>query len=144
MWLKESCFPECWKATSVVPVFKNIGRGLWLKNTTLLAFFLWLGKSGLLITSSDVVSFLIFSMVSGLPNQLQIFSQLYLIELLGFLADLGLNCGFGHIYWRNPNGKLHFLCSVSCGTWYIQRFRQGVTCWSTSQTGILWNIRPGI
>ena len=22
------------------------------------------------------------------------------------------NCGFGHIYWRNPNGKLHFLCSV--------------------------------
>ena len=22
------------------------------------------------------------------------------------------NCGFGHIYWRNLNGKLHFLCSV--------------------------------
>ena len=21
------------------------------------------------------------------------------------------NCGFGHIYWRNPYGKLHFLCS---------------------------------
>ena len=24
------------------------------------------------------------------------------------------NCGFGHIYWRNLNGKLHFLCSVIC------------------------------
>ena len=23
--LKESCFPDCWKVTSVVPVFKNIG-----------------------------------------------------------------------------------------------------------------------
>ena len=22
------------------------------------------------------------------------------------------NCGFGHIYWRNLNRKLHFLCSV--------------------------------
>ena len=29
----------------MVPVFKNIGRGLWLKNTTLLVFFLWSGKS---------------------------------------------------------------------------------------------------
>ena len=24
--LKESCFPECWKVLSVVPVFKNIGE----------------------------------------------------------------------------------------------------------------------
>ena len=22
------------------------------------------------------------------------------------------NCGFGHIYWRNLNGKLYFLCSA--------------------------------
>ena len=22
------------------------------------------------------------------------------------------NCGFGHIYWRNPNKKLQFLCNV--------------------------------
>ena len=34
--------------------------------------------------------FLISSMVLGLLNQLQIFSQLYLIELLGLLTDLGL------------------------------------------------------
>ena len=24
--LKESCFPECWKVLSVVPVFENIGE----------------------------------------------------------------------------------------------------------------------
>ena len=24
MCLKESCFPDCWKASSVVPVFKNV------------------------------------------------------------------------------------------------------------------------
>ena len=24
MWLKESCFPDCWKVSSVVPVFINI------------------------------------------------------------------------------------------------------------------------
>ena len=25
MCLKESCFPDCWKYSSVVPVFKNVG-----------------------------------------------------------------------------------------------------------------------
>ena len=24
--LKESCFPDCWKVSSVLPVFKNIGE----------------------------------------------------------------------------------------------------------------------
>ena len=43
--LKESCFPDYWKVSSVVPVFKNVGKGLQLKATALLAFFLWLVKS---------------------------------------------------------------------------------------------------
>ena len=30
--LKESCFPDCWKAASVVPVFKNVGKGSTAKN----------------------------------------------------------------------------------------------------------------
>ena len=45
MCLKESCFPDCWKVSSVVPVFKNVGEGLLLKTTALLVFFLWLVKS---------------------------------------------------------------------------------------------------
>ena len=43
--LKESYFPDCWKVSSVVPVFKNVGKGLLLKTTALLVFFLWLVKS---------------------------------------------------------------------------------------------------
>ena len=30
--LKESCFPDCWKVSSVVPVFKNLGEGSTSKN----------------------------------------------------------------------------------------------------------------
>ena len=30
--LKESCFPDCWKVSSVVPVFKNLGEGSTAKN----------------------------------------------------------------------------------------------------------------
>ena len=42
--LEESCFPDCWKVSSVVPVFKNVGKSLQLKITTLLVFFRWLVK----------------------------------------------------------------------------------------------------
>ena len=30
--LKESCFPDCWKVSSVVPVFKNLGETSAAKN----------------------------------------------------------------------------------------------------------------
>ena len=43
--LKESCFPDCWKVSSVAPVFKNVGKGFLLKTTALLVFFPWLVKS---------------------------------------------------------------------------------------------------
>ena len=43
--LKESCFPDCWKVSSVVLVLRILGKRLQLKTTTLLAFFLWLVKS---------------------------------------------------------------------------------------------------
>ena len=44
----------------------------------------------LLITQGNVVFFPISSMVLDLLDQLQILSQLYLIELLGVLTSLGL------------------------------------------------------
>ena len=43
--LKEFCFPDCWKVSSVVPVFKNVGERSTLETTALLVFFLWLAKS---------------------------------------------------------------------------------------------------
>ena len=42
--LKESCFPDCLKVLLVVPVFM-LGKGLQLKTTALLIFFLWLIRS---------------------------------------------------------------------------------------------------
>ena len=30
--LKESCFPDCWKVSSVAPVFKNVGERSTAKN----------------------------------------------------------------------------------------------------------------
>ena len=41
--LKESCFAGCWKVSSVVPVYKNVGERS--TATTLLVFFLLLIKS---------------------------------------------------------------------------------------------------
>ena len=32
MCLKESCFPDCWKVSSMVPVFKNVGERSTTKN----------------------------------------------------------------------------------------------------------------
>ena len=43
--LKESCFPDCGKVSSVVPVFKNVGERPTAKTTALLVFFLWLIKT---------------------------------------------------------------------------------------------------
>ena len=79
-----------------------LGRGLRLKSTTLLVFLLWLVKSlkNLLIALRNGASFLISSMVKGLSNQLQIFRQLYLIELVGSLIGLGLLEPWHIIYLR--------------------------------------------
>ena len=43
--LKESCFPDCWKVSLVVPVFKNVKKSSTGKTNALLVFFLWLVKS---------------------------------------------------------------------------------------------------
>ena len=45
MCLKEFCFLDCWKVSSVVPVFKNVRERSTDKNYSLSVFFLWLVKS---------------------------------------------------------------------------------------------------
>ena len=45
---------------------------------------------------------------------------MHLIELLGILIDMGYS---------------------SYSSWYMQGFRQGLACWSSSQSYLLWNFR---
>ena len=90
--LKESCFPDCWKVSLVVPVFKNVGERSTAKNYHLLVskVFEKLANNRIVDHLENVAFLLISSMILGLLDQLQVFLQLYLIELLGLLTGLGL------------------------------------------------------
>ena len=76
-------------------------KGLLLKTITLLTFLVVgkvfvvnllsaVGKSFGKLTERNVVFFLISSMILGLFDQLQIFSQLYVAGLQWFLIGIGL------------------------------------------------------
>ena len=78
--LKESCFPDCWKASSVVPVFKNVGERSTAKNYRPVSLLSVVSKVFEKLVNNRIVDhlekcglFLISSMVLGLLNQLQIF-----------------------------------------------------------------------
>ena len=73
MCLKESCFPGCWKISSVVPVFKNVGEKSTAKNN---------GPVSLL--------YVVSKFFEKLVNNTIVDHQLCLIELLGLLTGLGL------------------------------------------------------
>ena len=77
--LKESSFPNCWKVSSVVFVFRNVGERSTAKNYRPVSLLSVVSKVfeklvvGLLITQRNVAFFLISSMVLGFLDQLQIF-----------------------------------------------------------------------
>ena len=86
----ESCFPNCWKVSSVVPVFKNVGERSTAKNYRPVSLLSVVSKVFEKLVNNRIVDHLekcgLFSrMTLGFLDQLQIFSlsQLYLIELLG-------------------------------------------------------------
>ena len=91
--LKEYCFLDCWKISSVVPVFKNVGKRSTAKNYCPVSLLSVVIKVLRKLVNNRIVDHLekrgLFS-VLGLLDQLQILSQLYLIELLGPLTGLGL------------------------------------------------------
>ena len=83
--LKESCFPDCWKVSSVVPVFKNVGERSTAKNYRLVSLLSVVSKVFERPANNGVVDhlekcgtfFLISRMVLGLLDQLQIFLQVF-------------------------------------------------------------------
>ena len=78
--LKESCFPDCWKVSSVVPVFKNVGERSTAKNYHPVSLLSEVSKVFEKLVNNRIVDhlekcglFLISSMVLGLLDQLRIF-----------------------------------------------------------------------
>ena len=67
--LKESCFPDCWKVSSVVPVFKNVGERSTAKN---------------------------YHPVSLLPVVSKVFEKLVNIRIVDHLEQSGRFSGFQH------------------------------------------------
>ena len=77
---KEICFPDCWKVSSVVPAFKNVGERSTAKNYRLFSLLSVVSKVFGKLVNNRIVDhlencrlFLISSMVLGLLDQLQIF-----------------------------------------------------------------------
>ena len=126
--LKESCFSDYWQVSSVVSVFKTVGERFTAKNYHPVSLFSVVSKVLEKLVNNKIVDhlkkcglFFISSVVLGLLDQLQIFSQLYLIELLG-------------IFVRSY---------LSCSSWCIQGFWHGLASWSPQTLG-LWCFRSDI
>ena len=78
--LKGFCFPDCWKVSSEVPVFKNVGERSTAKNFRPISLLSVVSKVFEKLVNNRIVDhlekcglFLISSMLLGLLNQLQIF-----------------------------------------------------------------------
>ena len=81
----------------MVPVFKNVGERPAAENYHPVSLLSLVSKVFEKLASNRIVDhlekcvfFFISSMVLGIFDQLQIFIQLYLIELLGLFIGLGL------------------------------------------------------
>ena len=70
LWTTASA--DCWKFSTVVHIFKNVGKGVRLKTVTLLVFFVWLDNR-LVDHLEKYDLFTMSSMVLGLFNERQFF-----------------------------------------------------------------------
>ena len=89
MCLKESCFPDCWKVSLVVPVFKNVGERSTAENYRPVSLLYVVSKVFKKLVNNRIVDHLKNCGLFSDFDQLQIFWQFCLIELLGLLAGLG-------------------------------------------------------
>ena len=95
--LKESCFLDCSKVSSLVLVFESVGGRSTAKNYQPVSLLSVVSKvfeksaNNRMVDHLEKCAFLLISsMILGFLNQLQIFLQLCLIELLGVLTGVGL------------------------------------------------------
>ena len=84
MCLKQSCFPDCWKDSLVVSLFKNVGERSTAKNYGPVGLLFVVSKVLEKLVNNPIVDYLekcsltsVSSMVLCLLDQLQIFRQCF-------------------------------------------------------------------
>ena len=97
MCQKESCFPDCWKVSLVVPVFKNVGERYTAKNYCSVSLLSVVNKVNEKLVNNRIIDHLencgFFSDFQYGFRSSQSTSDLLtvvLIELPGLLTGLGL------------------------------------------------------
>ena len=110
-YLKESCFPDCWKVSSVVPIFNNVGEKHTAKNYRLVSLLSVVSKVFEKLVNNRIVDhlekcgpFSDFQYGFRSSQSTVDFSQLHLVELLGLLTGLGLLELWHLIYLRLLTG----------------------------------------
>ena len=122
MCLKESCFPDCWKVSLVVPVFKNVGERSTAKNYR------------------PVILLSVFS---------KVFEKLVNNRIVDHLEKYGLFSNFQYGF-RTCRSTADLLTVVSDRinrsgatrpvSLDIKGFWQSLACLLSSQTEVLWNF----
>ena len=85
MCLKESCFPDCWKLSSLVPVFKNVGERSNAKNYCPVSLLSVVSKVFEKLVSNRIVDHLIGLLISDF--QYGFSSSQSTVDLLKVVSD---------------------------------------------------------
>ena len=92
--LKESCFPDCWKVSSVVPLFKNVWERSTAKSYRPVRLLSVVSKVFEKLVNNRIVHHLekcgIFSDIQYGVRSSRATADLLTVELLGLLTGLGL------------------------------------------------------
>ena len=133
MYLKESCFPDCWKVSLVIPVFKNVGKRSNAKNYSPVSLLSVVSKVFEKLANNRIINHLkkcdLFPFFQyGFRSSWSTAEQLCLIELLGLLTGLGLQ---GIIQKKSVSSSWMLLCLMiffqnfililKCQKWSLNR-----------------------
>ena len=128
---EKSRFPDCWKVSLAVPVFKNIGKRSTAKNHRPVSLLSVVSKIFEKLVNNGIVDHLgkcgIFS-----DFRYGFRSSRSTADLLTVVSDR-----IGRAFNRSGATQAVTLDIAKA-------FLQGLACWSSSQTYVLWNFRSDI
>ena len=124
MCLKKSCFPDCWKVSSVVPVFKSV----WVICVT------WnYHPISLLSVVCKVCEKFVNSIRVDHLEKCGCFPDFW----YGFRSSSSIAVLLTVVSDRIARAFCKVWGYLSHSTWYIQGFQQSLACWFSSQTSLI-------